>query len=31
MEEYHMASRVLMAELVEGGYEVDRGKAGWMV
>ena len=30
MDEYRMARRVSMEE-VEGGYEVDRGQAGWMV
>ena len=29
MNEYRMARRVLMAE-VEGGYEGDRGSAGWI-
>ena len=30
MDEYRMARRFLMAE-VKGGYEGDRGYAGWMV
>ena len=30
MDEYRMVRRVLMVE-VECGYEVNRGKAGWMV
>ena len=30
MDEYRMARRMLMAE-VEGGYEGDRGLAGWIV
>ena len=33
MNEFRMARRVLMAEVSrgEGGYERDRGSAGWMV
>ena len=31
MDEYRMARRVLMAKVVEDGYEGDRGYAGWMV